>query len=465
MHRAARCARHGLVLWAAWSLGCGRGTREIAPAEGDVCALTSGFSKPDTIVIGLAGLVDPAHAPVPQSQAERLLFRHLYHTLIEVDCRGEVTPGLAESWVAEQDARIWTFTLRSDAAYWDGTPVTAASIRDSWLMHASHRVAPWADSVAGSVGVTSRHELRVRMRRPYDAVPRVFADPTLAVAHPVETPGTWLPGTGTYHVTAHAVGETLLEPLGAVSSDELPALRFLDVGDDPRDAIDWGVDLLVSREPIVVDYVSNLEGLRAHPLPWDLVYVLATPLRLAADVESDEGWTLAGALDPSTVDTESREPEASGWWDSFDACRLVSAFSVPPDLGDIAGRILYHSSDSVARALAERLVALAELGALPQVTDASERLTAVGAGSEPFSAALADGRDLGFVLAVPKLVLDRCAMVALLREAMPWVAVSDLERVLVPLVETRSRLIVSKDVGTVVIDWSGVPSLSVAVDH
>jgi hypothetical protein len=125
---------------------------------------------------------------------------------------------------------------------------------------------------------------------------------------------------------------------------------------------------------------------------------------------------------------------------------------------------VYRRNDGVGRALAERLVALAESGDLPQVTTAPERLVAAGLSDERFSQSVAEGRDLGFVLAVSKQVLDPCAMVFLLRRTIPWVAPADLQRVLVPLVETRSRVIVRRGVGTTV-DWDGTPLLSVAVGH
>jgi len=438
---------------------------EITPVHVDACALTSGSSTRDTIVVALGESVDLVDPPVPRSPAERLLYRHLYQTLIDVDCLGEVTPGLAESWAVHEDARTWTFTLRSDATFWDGTPVTAASVRASWLTEVPGRVVPWADSVAGSVLAIGQRALTVRLRRPYQEVPRVFADPTLAVARAADTLGAIPLGSGTYHVTEHGVGEIRVAPLGAVRSDELPVLRFLDTGDDPRDAIDRGVDLLVSREPIVVDYVAGMDGLRALPLPWGPVYVLATPLRLGVEgARGDEG-TLAEVLGPGVVPAETRLPETSVWWDDFNACRLMTSFSAPPDPGGIAGRVVYRRVDPVARALAERLVALAASGALPQVTDIPERLTAIGLSDERFAASLADGRDLGFVFTLPKQVLDGCAMIRPLRDAMPWAVASELRHVLVPLVESRSQLIVSQEVGTVVVDWGGLPYLSVVAGH
>src|SRR5439155_19885395 len=48
--------------------------------------------------IALGDRVDPANAPHPTNDSERLLFRQLYETLVRVDCEGRVRPGLAASW-------------------------------------------------------------------------------------------------------------------------------------------------------------------------------------------------------------------------------------------------------------------------------------------------------------------------------------------------------------------------------
>jgi hypothetical protein len=427
--------------------------------------VTSGSSTRDTIAVALGGSVDPSHAPVPRSPAERLLFRHLYQTLIRVDCHGAVEPSLAESWGVHQDARLWSFTLRADAAFWDGTPVTAEAVKQSWLVAQGSRVAPWHESVASAVQVVGERQLEVRLRRAYQDVPRVFADPTLAVARGMDSSGAWPLGTGAYQIVESSAAEIHAVPLGSMSGDALPVLRFFDAGDDPRDAVDLGADLLVSSEPIVVDYIETFEDLESLPHAWDMAYVVAAPLKTASGVSTREGPPLMEVLGSETVRTESRMPVGELWWEDLSACQLTSTWSVPADPGNTAGRIVYRRGDPVARELAQRLVALAEPDGLPQIAAEREPLTAVGLGDERFDRALADGRDLGFVVALPKQVLDPCAMIALMRRSMPWVAPSDLHRVLVPLLETRGRVIVRRGVGTMVRDWDGAPLLSVTLGH
>ena len=80
------------------------------------------------LVVALTDPVAPEHAPIPYNLSERIVFRNLYETLVTVNCDGSLHPGLAESWEANDDYTRWTFTLRPEARFWDGTPVTADEV-------------------------------------------------------------------------------------------------------------------------------------------------------------------------------------------------------------------------------------------------------------------------------------------------------------------------------------------------
>src|SRR5688572_3492440 len=75
--------------------------------------------------VALGERVNPANAPHPTNESERLLFRQLFETLVRVDCEGRVAPGLADSWALDPSGPVWTVTLRSNALFSDGSPVTA----------------------------------------------------------------------------------------------------------------------------------------------------------------------------------------------------------------------------------------------------------------------------------------------------------------------------------------------------
>src|SRR5207249_3316783 len=205
-----------------------------APSD-TTCRLAPGpAAKRDTVAVALAEPIEATHAPLARNDAERFVFAELYETLIRVDCAGRVLPGLAQSWEASGDR--WTFTLRDDARFWDGAPVTARDVVAAWRLR---------DSVlAQASAIVSDRVLSV----PAPATPfQPFADPRLAVTKPAPG-GSWPIGTGGHWVTGGgergAADMLWAAPLPKVA---LPVLRLTMVAPNgARDALDEGADLLVT---------------------------------------------------------------------------------------------------------------------------------------------------------------------------------------------------------------------------
>jgi peptide/nickel transport system substrate-binding protein len=75
--------------------------------------------------VQIFGSIDPAKI---SDYTDYMASVNLYDGLITVDASGNLVPELAESWVVADDASSVTFTLRADARFADGTPVTAADV-------------------------------------------------------------------------------------------------------------------------------------------------------------------------------------------------------------------------------------------------------------------------------------------------------------------------------------------------
>ena len=58
--------------------------------------------------------------------AEAHLLRDLREGLVIHDMKGEVVPGVAESWTMSPDGRSWRFKLRGNAKWSNGDPVRAS---------------------------------------------------------------------------------------------------------------------------------------------------------------------------------------------------------------------------------------------------------------------------------------------------------------------------------------------------
>jgi peptide/nickel transport system substrate-binding protein len=102
-----------------------------APAAAQPTAAPAATEAPaadaSTIVVGItedSTSLDPARA---YETVPGIVAKAAYQTLITFpdDGVGEIRPLLAESWTIAEDGKTYTFKLRSDATFGDGTPVTA----------------------------------------------------------------------------------------------------------------------------------------------------------------------------------------------------------------------------------------------------------------------------------------------------------------------------------------------------
>jgi oligopeptide transport system substrate-binding protein len=66
--------------------------------------------------------LDQAHTSI---NIEEFILKDLYEGLTIYDASGKIVPGAAESWSVSDDGTIYTFKLRGDAKWSDGSPVTA----------------------------------------------------------------------------------------------------------------------------------------------------------------------------------------------------------------------------------------------------------------------------------------------------------------------------------------------------
>ena len=358
--------------------------------------------------MALTDPVDWARVSTPTNDSERLLFRQLFATLVRVDCRGEIRPGIADSWRSDSTGRIWTFTFPEPGQLADHPAITAGAVASSWKARESGVQALGIDS---AVALKDR-TLRVTLRASRDSAPRLFADPLLSVDHRV--------------VAVH-------DPTGRVVVPNDPPVDFeLSPAGDPRDALDRGVDLVVTRDPAVAEYVASRPEFLTSPLPWSRTYALlqfagTQPISGIPGADS-----LRRSLASDVVQAEARPAQPPFWWSGPQSCRqdVTMGVTLPT-----SPRLVYSRTDEIARALAERIVALS----------GNTQLRAVGLGEIDFAAALRDRRERGYIVFLPRNVAAPCHASADLPTG-GW---------LEPLIDTRARAIVRRGAPPLSIDWDG----------
>lgn len=400
----------------------------------DACALADDSTIPDSLTIALPGAIDPTHAPNPATDAERMVFRQLYETLVRLDCTGVPRPGLAESWSGSESGAQWTFTLRAGARFQDGQALTARDVVASWMSGDTTRLE------GATVTAPDERTLVLRLRHPSAAPPLWLADPALAVTRAM--PGeSWPAGTGSYTVDSVAGGVVLTPLDGRRPTLQLPRLG---VG-DARDWLDRGIDLVVTGDAAALSYAAGRSELATRPLPWDRTYVLLAP---GAAPPVTIAWREGLARD--AVRVEARASEAPAWWMAFPACTGPPPAGAPP-LSPAGPRFLvaYPREDATARSIAERLVAL-------EGAQSGTTARAAGLGPAELMGALAAGQAGGggwqFVIPFPPVALEPCRAVHELVARIPWLTFASQ---IVPLIDTRRRVVWRRGAAAFTVDWDG----------
>ena len=391
------------------------GVGEAGVAE-DKCLLSTGpVARHATITIGLTEPVDPRHVPFARNDAERVVFRELYETPARIDCEGHTLPELAGEWTKDDGGRRWTVRLRDGAQFWDGAPVTAQD------------VVFGRGGLGYTLSALDARTVTVTLAKGQDDLPPMLGDRSLAVTKPAPD-SSWPIGTGRFWATS---ATTTAQEIRAHSAGGDTLMFKLVASGDARDLLDAGVDLLVTRDRALRDYGATLQNHAVVPLPWDRTYVYVTADPSSARFDG-------GGLEQS-VRTEARRAEGGGWWLDLKGCGIGGAPASSPPAATAQKRILYSRSDPTARELAGRLAALTHA-------------VATGRAPDDFSAALAGGKDLGYVVALPRVTPDACRTA---KELLPsWAAT------FTGLVETRATAIVRRDGARWTVDQDGTVHLA-----
>ena len=433
-----------------------------APDRGR-CALFPEPGAPIT-TIGLSERVDPANAPSPTNDSERVLFRQVYESLLQIDCEGRVSSTLAAAWRSEDGGRSWIVSLRDDVRFADGAPLTASDVIASWSAAAGGGLRPRVSRYLESAVAIDERALTIVLRRSTVAeAPVILAHHDLAVAR--RSPGLpWPIGTRPIRVapgTARpdASGRSIITLVasagrqGAVTP-EMPLLRItVAPGRDPRDLLDEGVDLLLTKDRAALDYAATLPHYRTVALGWRSTHVFVAARRRvpAGALSVDARQTLA----VDAIRGEARAAEGPFWWETMAECEVPAARAANPSE---APRIVYDSGDAASRDLAERIVGLATspggragspasghtaeiLNALAPGSPGQAFQRAIGLTGDGLMAAQSRGADAGYVTTLDRDPLDPCLEWRGVAERMPWL----MPDAVVPLVETRLRAVVRRD--------------------
>lgn len=144
-------------------------------------------AEPEFDILNIGNTAEPGTLDPHRyfANAEEHILKDLFLGLTTMGPRGEILPGVAESWTTSDDGRQWRFELNRNAAWSDGEPLTAEDFVFGLRRHQDPRTAsPLAhflyciknaeainrgDMPSEKLGVTaaSTHTLIVDLERPF----------------------------------------------------------------------------------------------------------------------------------------------------------------------------------------------------------------------------------------------------------------------------------------------------------
>jgi peptide/nickel transport system substrate-binding protein len=219
------------------------------------------------IRVGVPGLPEAIAPGAALEGPEVLIARQIFDTLVAYqETSTDIEPALAVQWSVSRDGLVWSFTLRDNVRFHDGTALAVADVVASFQRTLKGGGGPvatvWAALLRGLPGVVREvragdsRTVQFFLNQPYAALLTVLAHPGFSVVREVAGPeGTpRLVGTGPYRIGETSPGRLVLEAVpyywGGPPRNE--RLVFLDVStDDHAEAeLDAGaLDIWLPAEP------------------------------------------------------------------------------------------------------------------------------------------------------------------------------------------------------------------------
>jgi peptide/nickel transport system substrate-binding protein len=195
---------------------------------------------PDTAVVdrpyreGVLGHPESISPLTARTQADRDLVALVFSGLVRNGPNGTLVPDLAARWNVADDGRTWTFELRDDAYWHDGTPVTAADV--AFTIHTlqdPEYTGPRSTSWTGvTVQATGERTIRFALDTPIGGFLQAATQP-IAPAHLLaDVPVSSLPdhgfsqrpiGSGRFALVTRERDLVVLRPPGAPYDSPSPA--------------------------------------------------------------------------------------------------------------------------------------------------------------------------------------------------------------------------------------------------
>ncbi len=228
----------------------------------------------DALVIGMLSTrtldIDPLN---PQEASMLSLYALVYESLVTIDDNGVPQPLLAEKWSETGNGKTWTFSLRKDIYFSDGSPLTAADVAASlqYLLDMANN-AELPDNGyyqsfkynVTSVSAPEEHTVQVKTKRPYYGLLYAMTFPVVPAGY-VGQPNA--PGTGPYQIVSFSPQAYMNLTARDGWWQQTPQVKTIQVSFFPNNkemitAYEYGrVDTVFTRSVSAAQYKSGINSL------------------------------------------------------------------------------------------------------------------------------------------------------------------------------------------------------------
>jgi peptide/nickel transport system substrate-binding protein len=166
-----------------------------------------------TLTMGLSNNIDVLDPNLTTFSSVGMVMEHVFDPLVWEDPLGTYHPGLATSWSVNEDATEYTFDLRTDVIFHDGTPFNAEAVKYTFDRIANPETgAQTAFSLLGpyeSTEIVDEDTIIVHFSSPFAPFLNSLASPYLSISSPTaieSTPDyglTTVVGTGPFKLESY----------------------------------------------------------------------------------------------------------------------------------------------------------------------------------------------------------------------------------------------------------------------
>jgi peptide/nickel transport system substrate-binding protein len=169
-------------------VGIGAGAAMTASAWPRILLPAAQAQAVSTLTYGMAGGFDTLDVTATTFTRVGRIALHIVDPLVWSTGSGQYAPGLARSWTVSPDATVYTFRLRDDVKFHDGTPLTAEAVKVTFdrIVDPATR-AQTAFSFIGPYDrseVLDTYTVRVRFKTPNASFLNGASSPYLGIISP-----------------------------------------------------------------------------------------------------------------------------------------------------------------------------------------------------------------------------------------------------------------------------------------